>query len=162
MPSLTVEKIYKERKELLDLTLLAGFEGLGRQIESNEIFRPGLALAGFTERFSAKRIQVLGETEMTYLSSLTPKQRTESVERIVSFPIPVLVATKGIVPETEIIEVANRTQTPLLSTRLTTTEFIGRLATILDNIFAPSITKHGTLVDVYGVGLLYTGKSGDR
>ncbi len=160
MPGLTVEQIFKERKEVLDLTLLAGSEGLPRQIQTNEIYRPGLVLAGFSERFAFKRIQIFGETEMTYIDSLSSAQRRESIERLTSFPIPLIVTTKGLVPPPEVLEVADRVKVPLLSTRLSTTEFITRLSSILDGIFAPSISKHGTLVDVYGVGLLYTGKSG--
>lgn len=160
MADLTVEKLIRERKELLDLTLLAGAEGLSRPIQTNEIFRPGLALAGYTDRFAYRRVQVFGETELTYLHSLEPAQRTQSLEKLTSFPVPVLVVTKGIAPPKEMMDVADRAKVPLISTRMSTTDFISRLSIILDNLFAPSITKHGTLVDVYGVGLLYTGKSG--
>ena len=81
MPSLTVDKLYKERRELLDLTLLAGADGMSRPIQTNEIFRPGLALTGYTERFAHKRVQVLGETEMSYLQSLTSEQRIASTHQ---------------------------------------------------------------------------------
>lgn len=160
MPSLSVEKLYKERRELLDLTLLAGEEGMSRVVQTNEIFRPGLALAGYTERFAYQRIQVLGETEITFLHSLQPQQRIECLANLFSFPVPLMIATKGLLPPNELLEMSNKSKVPLLSTRLSTTECIGRLSLFLDNFFAPSITKHGTLVDVYGVGLLYTGKSG--
>jgi HPr kinase/phosphorylase len=160
MPSLTVDKLYKERRELLDLTLLAGSDGMSRAIQTNEIFRPGLALTGYTERFAHKRVQVLGETEMSYLQSLTSEQRTATLVRMVAFEMPMVVASKGLVPPRELLDICNQTKLPLLSTRFSTTELINRLSLFLDNFFAPSITKHGTLVDVYGVGLLYTGKSG--
>ena len=155
MAALTVEKLMKERREILDMTLLAGAEGVDRAIQTNEIFRPGLALAGYTDRFAYKRVQVFGETELTYLASLSPKQRTESIEKLTSFPVPVLVVTKGIAPTKEMMEVADRAKVPLLSTRMSTTDFITRLSTILDNVFAPSITKHGTLVDVWRRFALY-------
>ena len=71
-----------------------------------------------------------------------------------------MVASKGLVPPRELLDICNKTKLPLLSTRFSTTELINRMSLFLDNFFAPSITKHGTLVDVYGVGLLYTGKSG--
>jgi HPr kinase/phosphorylase len=160
MPSLTVDKLYKERRELLDLTLLAGGDGMSRQIQTNEIFRPGLALTGYTDRFAHKRVQVLGETEMTYLQSLPGDQRTAALAKLMTFEMPMMVATKGLVPARELLDACNKAKLPLLSTRFSTTELINRLSLFLDNFFAPSITKHGTLVDVYGVGLLYTGKSG--
>jgi HPr kinase/phosphorylase len=159
-PSLTVENLFKERKELLDLSLLAGEEGISRPILTSEIFRPGLALAGNTSRFAYKRVQVLGETELAFLASLSPEDRVASIQTLTSFPVPVLITTKGIVPPRELIEIANETRVPLLSSRLTTSDLIGRLSLFLDNFFAPRITKHGTLVDVYGVGMLYTGRSG--
>jgi HPr kinase/phosphorylase len=160
MPSLTVDKLYKERRELLDLTLLAGADGMSRPIQTNEIFRPGLALTGYTERFAHRRVQVLGETEMSYIQSLTSEQRIAALTRMVAFEMPMMVASKGLVPPRELLDICNKTKLPLLSTRFSTTELINRMSLFLDNFFAPSITKHGTLVDVYGVGLLYTGKSG--
>ncbi len=160
MPSLTVDKLYKERRELLDLTLLAGADGMSRPIQTSEIFRPGLALTGYTERFAHRRVQVLGETEMSYIQSLTSEQRIAALTRMVAFEMPMMVASKGLVPPRELLDICNKTKLPLLSTRFSTTELINRMSLFLDNFFAPSITKHGTLVDVYGVGLLYTGKSG--
>jgi HPr kinase/phosphorylase len=160
MPSLTVEKLFKERKELLDLSILSGEEGLNRPILTNEIFRPGLALAGNTSRFAYKRVQILGETELAFLASLSPEERVASVQTLTSFPIPLMVTTKGIVPPRELLEIAGETKIPVLSTRLSTSELMKRLSVFLDTFFAPSVSKHGTLVDVYGVGLLYTGKSG--
>jgi HPr kinase/phosphorylase len=71
-----------------------------------------------------------------------------------------MVTTKGIVPPRELLEIAGETKIPVLSTRLSTSELMKRLSVFLDTFFAPSVSKHGTLVDVYGVGLLYTGKSG--
>lgn len=158
--SLTVERLFKERKEVLDLSLLAGEEGISRPIQTAEVFRPGLALAGNTSRFAYKRVQILGETELAFLASLAPESRIASIQTLTSFPIPVLITTKGIVPPKELLEIANESKVPLLSSRLTTSELITRLSYFLDSHFAPSVTKHGTLVDVYGVGLLYTGKSG--
>ncbi|MCK4858238.1 MAG: HPr(Ser) kinase/phosphatase [candidate division Zixibacteria bacterium] len=160
MANLTVEKLFKERKEVLDLSLLAGEEGINRPILTNEVFRPGLALAGNTDRFAFKRVQVLGQTELAFLSSLNPEARVASIKTITSFPIPMVITTKGIMPPAELLEIADQKKITLLSTRLSTSELIRRLSFFLDNVFAPTITKHGTLVDVYGVGLLYTGKSG--
>src|SRR3990172_5325508 len=157
---LTVEQLYQEKKEFLELNLLTENGQLGRKIDNNQIHRPGLALAGFTRRFAHKRTQVLGETELAFLADKSPQERRHIVESLLEFDIPYLVVNKGIDPPLELIEIANQKGIPVLQTYLTTTEFITRLSAYLDNIFSPSITIHGTLVDVYGVGLLYTGKSG--
>jgi HPr kinase/phosphorylase len=112
------------------------------------------------ERFASQRTQVLGETEMTFLSGQDELGRRRAVENIFKFDLPCVVITKGIVPLPELLEVANRKGVPVFSTRLSTTDFINRLGVYLDGLFAPHTTQHGTLVDVYGVGLMYIGKSG--
>jgi len=156
----TVEKMFKERKEVFELTLLTHENGLKKRILNSEIHRPGLALAGFTERFANKRTQVLGETEMSFISGRGQEERRRVIENIFKFELPCIVITKGINPPPELLEIANEKGVPVFSTRLSTTEFINRISVYLDNLFAPHTTIHGTLVDVYGVGLLYTGKSG--
>jgi HPr kinase/phosphorylase len=160
LENVTVERLYSERQKVLELTLLTSENGLKRGIPNSEIHRPGLALAGYVERFANQRTQVLGETEMTFLSSQDRSGRKKAVENIFRFDLPCLIITKGIVPPVELLEAANRKGVPVFSTQLSTVEFINRLSVYLDNLFAPHTTVHGTLVDVYGAGLLYTGKSG--
>jgi HPr kinase/phosphorylase len=155
-----VEKMYREKKEALELTLLTNEPGLKKRIPTSEIHRPGLALAGFVERFASQRTQVLGETEMTFLSGQDELGRKRAVENIFKFDLPCVVITKGIAPLPELTEVANRKGVPVFSTRLSTTDFINRLGVYLDGLFATHTTHHGTLVDIYGVGLMYIGKSG--
>jgi HPr kinase/phosphorylase len=160
MAGLTVEELFTEKKEALELLIASQREGLKKTIVENGIDRPGLALAGFTDRFSYRRVQVLGETELVYLSSLSKAKRKNAVEGMLEFDVPCIVITKGQEAPAELLQAANRKDTVVLISKLSTTEFIKRLDIYLDGIFAPSTTIHGTLVDVYGVGLLYTGKSG--
>jgi HPr kinase/phosphorylase len=157
---ITVEKLYSEKQKALELTLLTSEDGLKRSIPGSEIHRPGLALAGYVERFANQRTQVLGETEMTFLSSQDQPGRRKAVDNIFRFDLPCLIITKGLTPPPELLNAAERKGVPVFSTRLSTVEFINRLSVYLDNLFSPHTTIHGTLVDVYGVGLLYTGKSG--
>lgn len=160
MDTVTVERLYHEKQKVFELTLLSSENGLKRSIPSSEIHRPGLALAGYVERFANQRTQVLGETEITFLSSRDEPGRREAVENIFRFDLPCVIITKGLTPPPELLEVANLKGVPVFSTQLSTIEFINRLSVYLDNLFSPHTTIHGTLVDVYGVGLLYTGKSG--
>jgi HPr kinase/phosphorylase len=157
---ITVEDVYRDRKDYLMLTLLNSEEGLKRKIQSAEIHRPGLALGGFLERFPHKRTQVLGQTEMAYVASRPKDELLSCLEKFFSQPMPLVIITKGLVPPPEMLAMADRKKTAVLSSRLSTTELISRLSLFLDNQFAPTVTVHGTLVDVYGVGLLYTGKAG--
>lgn len=144
----------------LKLSLLTGETGLSRKIVNAETNRPGLALSGFVDRFSNNRIQILGETELTYLKSLPGDQRSASLVRLFELGIPCMVVTKGMDPPRELIETAERFETPLLGTSLTTDAFVHSLIEYLEPYFAPMTTVHGALVDVYGVGLLFTGRSG--
>jgi len=161
MIQITIEKLYKSRNQDLELTLLSSSEqALKKIIHNAELHRPGLALTGFFERFANKRIQILGETEMTYIAHLDPVRLKEIAAMIFEHDIPTMIISKGINPPNELIEIADRHHTSIFSSRLTTADLTNRLAAYLDHIFAPSINVHGTLVDVYGVGLLYTGKSG--
>jgi len=160
MAELTVEKIYNDRKDFLDITLLNSDAGLKKKILSSEVHRPGLALTGFLERFSHQRTQVLGETEMTYLSRMNREMLIEAGERIFGSDIPLMIVSKGLTPPLDFLGIADKHGTAVFSSRLTTSELTNRLSVYLDAFFAPTVTVHGTLVDVYGVGLLYTGKSG--
>jgi HPr kinase/phosphorylase len=161
MPAITVSALYTARNQDLELTLLNSDEsGLNKQILTAELHRPGLALTGFFDRFAHRRIQILGETEMAYLNTLDRERLLSICERLFERDIPMIIISKGITPPLDMIAVADKFSTSVFSSRLTTTELANRLGGYLDHVFAPSINVHGTLVDVYGVGLLYTGKSG--
>jgi HPr kinase/phosphorylase len=160
MPEITVEKLFTDCKEDFEMYLLTNEAGLKKKITTAAIHRPGLALSGFTTRFPHKRTLIIGETEIAFITSCSTEERVRLLENFFSFDLPLLVVTKGINPPAELIKIAEENDTAVLQTRLTTSEFITQLSGHLDDIFAPRVTVHGTLVDVYGVGLLYTGKSG--
>jgi len=157
---LTVGDILERRSELLELELVRGSEGLGREIGSPEISNPGLVLAGFTDRFPTGRLQVLGETEIAYLASLDADQRTESINTFYDFDIPAVFVTKGMTIPSELGELAEARSIPLIRSDLKTGEFFRRIKPFLENEFAPTTTIHGSLADIYGVGLLFVGSSG--
>lgn len=161
MTKLTIEKLQESRGKELELTLLTeSSEAVTKQILNGELHRPGLALTGFFERFAKKRIQILGETEMAFISHLSPERLKEITKQIFEFNIPFMIISKSLVPPEELLKMADKYNIAVFSSRLTTAELSNRLSAYLDHVFAPSINAHGTLVDVYGVGLLYTGKSG--
>ena len=161
MQKITIQNLIEKRGKELELTLLNEEENcLEKTINNAEMFRPGLALAGFFERFASKRIQILGETEITFLETLSQDRLMHISGQLFKHDIPLFIVSKGIVPPNLFIRQAEKFKTAILSSRLTTTDLTNRLSAYLDHLFAPSINVHGTLVDVYGVGLLYTGKSG--
>jgi HPr kinase/phosphorylase len=158
--SLTVGDILERRSSLLELELVCGSEGIGREIGSSEISSPGLVLAGFTDRFPTGRLQVLGETEIAYLASLDSDQRTASLNTFYDFDIPAVFVTKGMTIPSELGELAETRSVPLIRSDLKTGEFFRRIKPFLENEFAPTATIHGSLADIYGVGLLFVGSSG--
>jgi len=157
---LSVERLLQIKKESLLLELLTDERGLSRVIPGPDISSPGLVLTGFTERFPSERIQVLGETEVAYLNSLEPDRRHEALRIFLSFNLPVVFITKGQTPPDSLLALAAERGTAVISSQLKTAEFYHRIKPFLEEYFAPSTTMHGSLADVYGVGLLFVGKSG--
>ncbi|MGE5759792.1 MAG: HPr kinase/phosphorylase, partial [Gemmatimonadota bacterium] len=148
------------RKGALELESLTGELGLDREIPSSEASSPGLVLAGYTARFVGDRIHILGETEISYLGSLDSAERRSTLERFFKFDLPCVVITKSQEPPAELLELAAAKQVAVIRTTLKTAEFYRRLKPFLDDVFAPATTLHGSLADVYGVGLLFLGRSG--
>ena len=134
--------------------------GRERPVPGPDVSSPGLVLAGYVERFVHERVQVFGETEIKYLGSLDPAVRRENVERFFSFPIPCVIVTKGLEPPDGMLAIAERAGVGVFRTTLKTAEFYDQIKPLLVEQFAPTATLHGSLSDVYGVGLFFTGMSG--
>jgi HPr kinase/phosphorylase len=129
-------------------------------ITVTDIHRPGLALTGFMQTFLNERIQILGETEILFLNTREPAERKLNVENLFAVPLVCIIVTRDLAAPRELVDACNRHGVPLLRTSMATTPFIHELTKFLDDYFAPTEVVHGTMVDVYGVGLLFTGKSG--
>ncbi len=157
---LTVGTLFERMKDTLELELLGPSTGLDREITSPEASSPGLVLSGYINRFPYQRIQVLGETEITYLHSLSEAQRTANLEQFFGFPLPCAFITKGLEPPTPLMRLAEEAGVTVLRSQLKTAEFYRLIKPFLSDQFAPTTTLHGSLADVYGVGLFFTGKSG--
>jgi HPr kinase/phosphorylase len=129
-------------------------------ITSPQLNRPGLALAGYLERFSADRIQIIGETEISYLQSLKESDYYERMRELFTNSIPLIIITKGLSFPTKIEQLANDSNVAILSSRLSTIKLISSLSRYLNDFYAPEKTIHATLVEVFGMGIILTGKSG--
>jgi len=159
-PKVTVSQLMDRLTGTLQLEEIEPGTGHERVVGNAEVSSPGLVLAGYVERFSAERLQVLGETEITYLTSLTPAKRKKVLELFFSFPIPAVFVTKGQRLPSGLREIAAAAGIPLIRTGLKTAEFYRRIKPVLEMEFAPTASLHGSLADVFGVGLFFTGKSG--
>lgn len=158
---LSVAELLEERKEELKLGVLAGKKGMKRRfISSIDIHRPGLALAGFTSEFPSDRLQVLGSTEISFIDTFDVKTRHEAIKRVVELEPPCFVITNDWDSPPELAEELDKADIPLLVSRLPGADFIHQVTDYLELRLAPETHVHGTLVDVYGVGLLLVGNSG--
>ena len=128
-------------------------------IAESGLHRPGLAMAGYTKVYSSQQIQIVGHTEWNYLESVGPEARTKIFENLSVFRAPMWVVTHAQTPHDELKAMCNRLHIPLFSTTLHTFEFFKMAQRILEEFFAPHAIIHGSLVDVYGVGMLYVGDS---
>ena len=157
---LTVGRLFERMHNRLELEQVTGAMGFDRAIATGEAHSPGLVLAGYMERFSGTRIQVLGETEVSYLHSLDPAARQTILERYYQFDFPCVIVCKGQELPGGLRELAERRGVALLRSALKTAEFYRRIKPYLEDEFAPNTALHGSLADVFGVGLFFTGQSG--
>ena len=155
-----IRDLFTRKGTPLELEQLTGDIGLDREIPSAEASSPGLVLAGYTSRFVGDRLHILGETEITYLASLDSGERRASLERFFNFELPCIIITKSQTAPPELVALAEAKGVAVIRTALKTAEFYRRLKPFLDEAFAPGTSIHGSLADVYGVGLLFLGRSG--
>ena len=129
-------------------------------IETSDINRPGLPLAGYWEHFAHERPQLLGLVETSFLNSLAPDVRREHLEKFVSYDLPCIIICRRLEGMEDLIAMATERRIPVYRSDVDTTKLVVSMIYFLNNHLAPRATQHGVLVDVYGVGILITGESG--
>jgi len=144
----------------LSMTLLGERHGFDRPIGEPAPNRPGLALAGFFSYFAKKRLQVLGNSEMSYLKRLQERMRGERFARMCERDIPGLVISRGAELPADLARIASDHRIPVFGTTLVTMNFLNAATLALEAEFAPTISLHGCMVDIRGIGVLIMGKSG--
>lgn len=147
--------------QTLDLEVIYCDEDtLSIEISTSDINRPGLQFAGFFDYFANDRIQVLGKVEMTYLKQQDPEIRGKYLDKYFSYETPCTIISRGMEIPEYLLYYAKKHKRTLLRSQMSTTTLIDKLIGYLDSQLAPRITKHGVLVDVYGVGIFLMGESG--
>lgn len=157
MPTVSLNKMI----EKLDLkNLVPEIETDGIEINSPDINRPALQLAGYFEHFASERVQIIGYVEYTYLKSLDKEEKVKNYERFMESNIPCVIYASRTEPDEEMIELAKKYRRPLLASTRMTSPLMAEVIRWLGVELAPCISIHGVLVDVYGEGVLIMGESG--
>ena len=125
-----------------------------------DINRPGLPLTGFFEHFDTERLLLIGLTEYAYLTDLSPDRRRECFDRLMAYPVPALILTRGLELPAECMEMAEKYDRTVLRSTQPTASFMSSLISSLYNWLAPEITRSGVMLEIYGEGVLIQGESG--
>jgi HPr kinase/phosphorylase len=158
--SITVGFLYESNKNRLRLKAINGEVGFAKEIRDKNIHRPGLALAGYVELFTFDRVQVFGNTEVRYLKHLPMAERVKAFNTIFQFDLPCIIVTNENEIDEELITIATEHKVSIFQTPFETTKLVYFLSDFLDDQFAPQTVVHGSFIDVYGIGVLLTGRSG--
>ena len=157
---LTVGDFFEKHGEALKLELQGKAVGFDRKIIEPTVNHPGLALAGFLSYFAYKRVQVLGNSEQSYLNKRDKKERILRFSTICERAIPCIVTSRKKTLSPELLKVANDAGIAVFTTPMVTMKFVNAATLLLENDFAQSTTRHGCMVDFRGVGVLIMGESG--
>jgi len=130
------------------------------KITGVDLHRPGLALTGFFGDYAYEHIQLLGHTEWNYLESVGEEQRKLIFSRLAEYKSPLWILTHGLEPHKEFIDMCTTVGSSLIVTELPTINFARPLQRHLENYFARKIFLHGSMIDIFGAGVLFIGESG--
>ena len=134
-----------------------------RVITESQVNRPALQLSGYFEHFDSRRVQVMGNVEVSYMETFDRSYRLDRYEKLFAHgekDMPCMVFCRGLMPEKEVIDIAAKYNIPILLSDRMTSEFMASTIRWLNVKLAPCVSIHGVLVDVYGEGLLIIGESG--
>ncbi len=160
-PKISVAKFVEKSPLDLQIEILSGNEGLQeREINSARIQKLGLALAGFAHYIHTGRIQIVGQSEIWYLSQLESAKKIEAIKNLNLEKISCILITKGLEPPAELLKIADESHVPLLRTNLISSGAINKVSEFLQEVLAPQMTLHGVLMGMFGIGVLILGNSG--
>ena len=154
-----VKDLYEKYQNQLGLELIAGKSGMQRRIKVPEAQRPGLSLSGYLKNHATNRIVIFGKVEVEYLRDLDHETCMERLEAILSPTTPAVIIARRYRPPKELRAICEKRSLPLFRTHLSTMVFFNKLSYLLTEEFAPNTSCHGTLVEVFGIGMMIQGDS---
>ncbi len=157
---LTVKRLLEEKKQELKLQSISGLEGVDNVIRTNYLSCPGLLLSGFKKHFNADAIQILGVQEVEFLYQMDEKRLKKAIKLLLSYKIPCIIVSGDLKIPDFMIQLCKERKVPLFSSKIKRHDLVHQILDYIEMKTAPYIYVHATLVDVYGVGILFTGKSG--
>jgi len=157
--SFTVRDLFEESEHALQLSVEAGENGMKRAIRVPEVQRPGLSLAGYLKNQASGRILLIGKVEIEYLRDLAPEIRRTRLLALLQANVPAVFVTRKHRPPKELYELCDQLKVPLIRTPIATMQLLTKLTILLHHHFAPRLTMHATLVEVFGIGVLVQGDS---
>ena len=158
--SVTVRELLDVAGPALQLRLVSSARGLEREIGVPRLQQPGLALAGYLPQLHPDRVQVLGNSEVSYLGTLDPSRARAAVSAVATGGVACFVVTNATPPPAVLIEPADAAGVAVLGSALRTADFIRTASAWLEERLAPEMLLHGDLVETHGLGVLILGKSG--
>ena len=157
MAVVSIEKFTEE----LELDIIYDADKTELEILTGNVNRPGLQLSGFFDYFASDRVQIFGKVEITYMEEVLEHEgRLTVMDKLFSYPIPCIIISRNQKPPEEMLDMAKKYGKPIFRSRLVTTKLIHMAISFLEILLAPVVTRHGVLMDIYGVGLFLTGESG--
>lgn len=160
MTSIKISRLLEDTDYDLRLQLIGGADGLEKKISSSRIQKPGLALTGFTEHLHPERVQVFGNTEISYLETLSEERQREVLTKLLLQELACIIVTKNLDLPQSLIDACNKANVALMKTPLLSSTLIQQVQSFLDEALTAASSLHGVLMDVFGVGILLLGKSG--
>nr|WP_156581628.1 HPr(Ser) kinase/phosphatase [Bacillus subtilis] len=146
--------------EQFNLELISGEEGINRPITMSDLSRPGIEIAGYFTYYPRERVQLLGKTELSFFEQLPEEEKKQRMDSLCTDVTPAIILSRDMPIPQELIDASEKNGVPVLRSPLKTTRLSSRLTNFLESRLAPTTAIHGVLVDIYGVGVLITGKSG--
>ncbi len=158
--SVSVREFFDSFRDMLQMELLAGADGLDNVISEKSINRPALAVTGYFKEFANRRLQLFGAGEMAYLADQPDSVREKLVDDVFSKKVPAVVVSRGLEVDALLKRLADKHHIPIIRTQLKSKDFSAEATVLLEEKFAPRTNLHATLVDIRGVGVLLRGASG--